>query len=542
MNLVRAGLDSAVDQRKRSDRLSGAVRDRPHHQRELRRYDRHHIVAYTKTPAAPGTTDGMDVKLYIETGYYFAVEGTDIAGDRSPINATSAAIAAHFQMTTLTGMSGDRMGYDVDGVGDFGRPAGLSFSADGLSDLVVGAANGEKHAYMFLGTSNGYSLTPSVTFTGSVNGFGTSVADAGDIDGDGLDDIAIASPADGSGKVFIFSRKSPPTSWGTTNSWPAALSDTQANYVITVNATTFGAGVMDFRCLARLGNFDGSGSDDLVVALDGANSAAGSVFVVKGSTSFASLTVPDAANAIEIDGPAGTAFGYTNAGIGPFFAPSGGGPGLMTGTFLGSSAYAFAGQAPTAILTTAMASDSTIAPTADRDGKFSGFLGALGSSPAAVTVGTPVGAYVDVNLGTMATGPFSGTLGSVPVPSVHIVDSASSDSFGLINLGGGIKGTSRSVSIIGGDSVPDLVLAGNEPNFPFYIVPGSGIPSMSGTVDVSKLAAGVAIVKVSGQIPTDRVGYGGASVIPDSNGDGYADFVIGEATGSPNPGRVFVFY
>jgi FG-GAP repeat len=496
-------------------------------------------IPFTGTMNDQGAV-GISVNLYIENEYYFAVEGADSAGDRSPIDATSTAVAAHFNVTTLTGASGDRMGYDVDGVGDFGSSSGLGFSADGLSDLIVGAASGEKHAYLFFGTSNGYSTTPSVTFTGSVNGFGTSVVDAGDVDGDGLDDIAIASPADGSGRVYIFSRKNPPSSWGTTNSWPAALSDTQANYVITVS-TTLAAGVMDLRCLARVGNFDGGGADDLAIGLDGVNSVAGAVFIVKGSSSFASITIPNATSAIEIDGAGATGFGFANIGIGPFFQPSGG-PGLVSASFLGSSAFAFPGQSPPGILTSAMASDSTMAPTADHDGRSLGFLGALGSSPAAVTVGTPVAAYVDVNLGTIATGPFLGSAGSAPTPSVHFVDSASSDSFGLINLGGGIKGTSREVSVIGGDAVPDLVLAGNEPGFPFYIVSGSSIPSLSGTVDVSKPPAGAAIVKVSGQIPTDRVGYGGASVIPDSNGDGYADFVIGESTGSPNPGRVFVFY
>ena len=214
----------------------------------------------------------------------------------------------------------------------------------------------------------------------------------------------------------------------------------------------------------------------------------------------------------------------------------------MSSSFLGSSAFAFPGQSPPGILTLASAGDSTVATTTDRYGRSLGFLGALGVSPGAVTIGTPVAAYVDVHLGTLATGPFLGTPGGAPAPSVHLVDSASSDSFSLINLGGGIKGTSGVVSLIGGDGLPDLVVAGNEPNFPLYILSGSSIPSLSGTVDVSNPPVGAAIVKISGQIPANRVGYGGASVIPDSNGDGYGDFVIGETTGSPNPGRVFVFY
>jgi hypothetical protein len=497
-------------------------------------------VTYNNTPAAPGNTDGMTVTLYIETDYYFAVQGTNSTGGGT-IDATTTPTAGHFLMTTLAGASGDRMGYDVDGAGDFGRPAG--FSADGLSDLIVGAANGQKHAYLFFGTSDGYSTTPSVTFTGTVNGFGTSVADIGDIDGDGLDDIAIASPGDGSGKVFIYSRKNPPASWGTNvTSWPAALTDADANYTITINTTTFGAGVMDFRCLARLGNFDGTGADDFVVALDGANSVAGAVFIVKGSSSFASRTLPDATAAYEIDGVAGSAFGYTNIGIGPFYASASEGPALVTGTFLGSSAYAFAGQAPTTTLTTTNANDSVLATTADRYGRSLGYLGPLGASPAAVTVGSLVGSYVDVDLGTISSGPFLGAAGTAPAPSIHFVDSAASSQFGGVNLGGGVKGTSRAISLIGDDAVSDLVVAGTETGHPVYIVSGTDLVTLSGTVDVSTTPTGTGIVKVSGLLPSDIGGFGAGSVVPDSNGDGYADFAIGESANSGNTGRVFVFY
>src|SRR6185369_10237210 len=98
-----------------------------------------------------------------------------------------------------------------------------------------------------------------VTFSGTATGFGDAIADAGDIDGDGLDDIAITATNDGAGKVYIFSRKAP--AWGT--SWPATLTDTQANYVISADASFTG---MSFRNLGRLGNFDGVGADDLLIA------------------------------------------------------------------------------------------------------------------------------------------------------------------------------------------------------------------------------------------------------------------------------------
>ena len=179
------------------------------------RHDRGDVHGYT-VPHRP-KSDGIDVSpLYIETDYYFAVAATDAGGNRSAIAATAAATRASFIVTVVQGLAAsDHIGQDLDGSGDFGRPAGSSFTGDGMSDLLVGTNSGSR-AYLFMGASGGYSTTPTVTFTGAFSGFGSAIANAGDIDGDTLDDIAITSTNDGTGKVYIFSRKNPPASWGTT--------------------------------------------------------------------------------------------------------------------------------------------------------------------------------------------------------------------------------------------------------------------------------------------------------------------------------------
>jgi hypothetical protein len=51
---------------------------------------------------------------------------------------------------------------------------------------------------------------------------------------------------------------------------------------------------------------------------------AGSLLIVKGSSTFASRTIPDLAQAIQIDGVALSFFGWPVVGIGQFFpAPAG---------------------------------------------------------------------------------------------------------------------------------------------------------------------------------------------------------------------------
>jgi hypothetical protein len=498
-------------------------------------------VPFTNPPAGAGLTDGIDVaRLYIETDYYFAVVTKNASGNRGTVVATQAATRAKFLLTTLAGATtNDHIGHDVDGSGDFGRPAGTSFTGDGISDLLVGA-NGGGHAYMFMGgLGTGYALTPTVTFTGTATGFGDAIANAGDIDGDGLNDIAITATNDGTGKVYIYSRKNPPASWGSTTSWPAALTDAQANYVISTDPGLMG---MSFRNLARLGNFDGLGADDLLVAFRLRTSTTGgngAVFIVKGSASFASLTLPNPASGLEIDGALmGISFGVAQVGLGPFLNQ-----GFVSTSSTASTVYAFAGQTTAGPITAAMNADSVVTTAADRYGASLGFLGALGSSPGAVSIGATTGQYVDVHLGTAATGPFTGTAGGAPAAAVRFTDTGAGNSFGVLNVGGGVKGTASIVSIIG-DGASDLILAGQSgAGLPVYIVDGSGIPTFSGSLNLAQPTGGLPakLVTMLNIVPSNWAGYTTGTVIPDCDGDGFGDFAFGEFT-TTSVGRVLVFH
>jgi Fibronectin type III domain len=503
-------------------------------------------VPYSGQPAAPGQPDGIAVSnLFIETDYYFAIRARDAAGNTSSHVPTPSATRANFLTTVLTGVGTDGLGIDLDGSGDFGGP-GNSFTPDGYSDLIVGGTGGT-HVYVFFGSAAGYSTTPSITLTGTVANFGRAVVNAGDLDGDGLDDIAVASPNDGNGRVFVFSRKNPPASWGTTTTWPTALMDTQATYTFTADPTFAGGANSIFRSsMARLGNFDGTGAEDLAVGFRLHNGNLGGVVIIKGSASLASMTIPDpaATNTIQIEGTVASGqLGISLVGIGQFF-PSPAGPGLVIGAPIARAVYAFRGQAPASgMLTTAAADDSVIGAAADQYGINLSFLGPLGG-PGSVTVASTMGKYVDVHLGTSTAGPLLGPAGGAPAASVRFVDAASGNSFGVVNIGGGVKGTSQSVSLIGGDNTPDLVMAGQaETSNALYIVSGAAIGSMSGSFDVSVGQGGITspVVKVPSRIPSPWSGYAGSSLIIKSNNDVYSDFAIGESAFGA-AGRVIVLY
>ena len=113
--------------------------------------------------------------------------------------------------TTLSGPSATSyFGCSVDGAGDI--------NGDGYDDIVVGADGGNGAAYVYLGGASGLSTTPSITFQGpTANGdFGISVAGAGDVNRDGFADVIVGASgvnnSDGAAYLYLGSASGFPSS------------------------------------------------------------------------------------------------------------------------------------------------------------------------------------------------------------------------------------------------------------------------------------------------------------------------------------------
>src|SRR5580765_4505148 len=109
----------------------------------------------------------------------------------------------------LPNPSGDNVawfGISVASAGDFNH--------DGYPDIIVGARNTglPGKAYIYYGGPS-LDAIPDVTLTGESTGsntwFGNSVASAGDVNGDGVDDVVVGAPAYGTGgsqvgRVYVY--------------------------------------------------------------------------------------------------------------------------------------------------------------------------------------------------------------------------------------------------------------------------------------------------------------------------------------------------
>nr|MBW4677837.1 FG-GAP repeat protein [Desmonostoc geniculatum HA4340-LM1] len=218
---------------------------------------------------------------------------------------SSSGFDAQLNLSSLDGSNGFVIGGRSDGLRTSVSSAG-DINSDGIDDLIIGVKDADPNdqnytwsSYVVFGSTSGFGASLSPFFLDGSNGFvingidsgrdfsGISVSNAGDINGDGIDDLIIGTNGadpngqNGAGSSYVV--------FGSSSGFSASLNvsslDGSNGFVINGINSDDGSGIS----VGNAGDINGDGFDDLII---GASSAdpngqpnAGSSYVVFGSSS-----------------------------------------------------------------------------------------------------------------------------------------------------------------------------------------------------------------------------------------------------------------
>ena len=437
--------------------------------------------------------DGTD-----RTDHNVAITVTDEEND--PINLSSLDGSNGF---TLNGIdAGDQSGVSVSSAGDV--------NGDGYDDLIIGADGADPggnnragETYLVYGGASAPGRDGVLDLSGldGTNGFiltgidaydysGASVSSAGDINGDGYDDLIIGATRAGgaAGETYVvYGGANAP---GTDGVLDLGALDGTNGFIL----TGIDANDQSGRSVSSAGDINGDGYDDLIIGANGADNGAGETYIIYGGAS-----APGIGGVLDLGALDGTN-GFILTGI--------------DGDDRSGSSVSSAGDV-------------------NGDGYDDLIIGARFADPngrreAGETYVVYGGASAPGTGGVLDLGALDGTNGFI----LNGIDASDFSGFSVSSAGD-----------VNGDGYDDLIIGARlaDPNGAsgagetYIVYGGASAPGTGGVLDLSDLD-GTNGFTVTGIDAGDNSGFSVSSA-GDVNGDGYDDLIIGARFADPNGDR-----
>ena len=248
-----------------------------------------------RSVASAGDFNGDGIDDLIVGAYGASSYGVAAVGKSYVIFGSNDVIPNPFDLGTLNTVYAGR-GFSIAGeaIGDgtgFSVSAAGDVNGDGIDDVIIGSESADLSYVLFGSTgtlpgqffltdidgNNGFRITAATSYDQA----GISVSAAGDVNGDGIDDIIIgANYADANSNVNAGSSY---VIFGSNNGFNSTfnLGSIDGSNGFTINGTS--SHEQSGRSVSHLGDVNGDGRDDLIIGATRTNSSAGSSYVIFGS-------------------------------------------------------------------------------------------------------------------------------------------------------------------------------------------------------------------------------------------------------------------